>query len=698
MSLFDIDYSTNLSVRIYDFTVNWVNKIIILDNSLTSTHGLRIDLYEVGNGDQLVKSNSQAIPFIDNIVTGFVEMPLNCNYSASRFNGSGAIRPTTDPKQVIAIETDALDNSIVCETVEYFVVNSSIIFQGDVFGGITTDTIYYVKTISYITNKITVSTSDPGGIAGPTFDVTSDTGSMLVNIQSTNGLVWTDPILIHNGTNLVLGEQGIVSETNSGTNTIIVNSTDNYAVNDRITFSNAMSFNNFILTAGSFVLGQLYKIATVGTTNFTAIGALSNTVGVIFTATGTGTGTGTVLAGIIPLQSYYITSIDSDPARVTDKITVSAIAAGADVILSDTAGIALCVTNDYAITIADQGITAKLVFSSQYNQNDDFVVLSIFGETAPIQYGYTVPEVQIFTLTSASTEFALTNFVGQDNADNAIVEYNGLRLTNNADYTINSSTNTLSLTIITTAESILSVTTYNLTDRQYLNTIYAGSFTGSVTTVLTISDAIHEPGFDDLNYDIGYYSPGPDYLTLGLGTTETINVNDAIKFNDPTIGGIVSNQIYYIVNILSSTTFAVSENLGGTPVTLITESGSMTGITNPPTVANITAINNSINQPLAVTTVTNTTVTTNLITCGSTVGFILNQPVMFKNNTEIGFGNINADGTVYYVKSIVGLTSFTISETLVAGVAGPTLELTTATGLELFPITFSPHGNWPLDA
>jgi len=679
MALFDIDYSTNLSVRIYDFTVDWVNKIITLGDPVTSTYGLRIDLYEVGNGDQLVKSNSQAIPFIDNMITGFVEMPLNCNYSASRFNGSGVIRPTTDPKQVIAIETDALDNGIVCETVDYFVVNSSIIFQGDVFGGITTDTLYYVKTISYITNKITVSTSNPGGIAGPAFDVTSATGSMLVNIQSTNGLVWTDPIVIHNGTNLVLGEQGIISETNSGTNTIVVNSTDNYAVNDTITFSNAMSFNNFTLTAGSFVLGQLYKIATVGTTNFMAIGALSNTVGVIFTATGTGTGTGTVLAGIIPLQSYYITSIINN--EFTDEFTVSSSLAGTDVILNNASGIALCVTNDYAITIVDQGITAKLVFSSQYNQNDDFVVLSIFGETAPIQYGYTVPEVQIFTLTSASTEFALTNFVGQDNADNAIVEYNGLRLTNNKDYTINSSTNTLSLTIITTVGSILSVTSYNLTDRQYLNTIYAGSFTGSVTTVLTISNATHEPGFDDLNYDIGYYSPGPDYLTLGSGSTTSINVNDAIKFNDPTIGGIIANQIYYIVEIFNSTTFAVSENVGGIPVTLITESGSMTGITNPPTVANITAINNSINQPLAVTTVTNTTDTTNIITCGTTAGFILNQPVIFRNITPIGFGNINADGTVYYVKSVADLTSFTISETLVAGVAGPTLELTTDTGL-----------------
>jgi hypothetical protein len=102
----------------------------------------------------------------------------------------------------------------------------------------------------------------------------------------------------------------------------------------------------------------------------------------------------------------------------------------------------------------------------------------------------------------------------------------------------------------------------------------------------------------------------------------------------------------------------------------------MSGITNPPTVANIIAINNSINQPLAVTNVTATAVTTNLITCGSTTGFLIDQPIVFKNNTAIGFGNIDADGTVYYVKSIVGLTTFTISATM----GGSTLSLTTATG------------------
>ena len=46
--------------------------------------------------------------------------------------------------------------------------------------------------------------------------------------------------------------------------------------------------------ATSLVSGATCTILTVGTTDFTAIGAASNTVGVSFTATGAGTGTGTV--------------------------------------------------------------------------------------------------------------------------------------------------------------------------------------------------------------------------------------------------------------------------------------------------------------------------------------------------------------------------------------------------------------------
>lgn len=47
------------------------------------------------------------------------------------------------------------------------------------------------------------------------------------------------------------------------------------------------------VAAGSFVVGTTYTILSVGTTNFTLIGAASNAVGVTFTATGVGVGTGT---------------------------------------------------------------------------------------------------------------------------------------------------------------------------------------------------------------------------------------------------------------------------------------------------------------------------------------------------------------------------------------------------------------------
>lgn len=46
------------------------------------------------------------------------------------------------------------------------------------------------------------------------------------------------------------------------------------------------------VTAGSFTIGKSYDIASIGTTDFTLIGASANTVGVRFTATGAGTGTG----------------------------------------------------------------------------------------------------------------------------------------------------------------------------------------------------------------------------------------------------------------------------------------------------------------------------------------------------------------------------------------------------------------------
>lgn len=86
---------------------------------------------------------------------------------------------------------------------------------------------------------------------------------------------------------------------------------------DSFTYSNITSsvlpWNNDILTAGAFIVGQTYTIVTVGTTDFTLIGAASNTIGVSFTATGIGVGTGTaqtvyLLNDLVRVGNYHYKS------------------------------------------------------------------------------------------------------------------------------------------------------------------------------------------------------------------------------------------------------------------------------------------------------------------------------------------------------------------------------------------------------
>jgi hypothetical protein len=69
------------------------------------------------------------------------------------------------------------------------------------------------------------------------------------------------------------------------------------------------------ITAGSFVVGSVYTILSLGTTSFTAIGASANTVGITFVATGVGSGTGTA-------YNYFVGS-NSTGAKTISTATPS---------------------------------------------------------------------------------------------------------------------------------------------------------------------------------------------------------------------------------------------------------------------------------------------------------------------------------------------------------------------------------------
>ncbi|NLJ47459.1 MAG: hypothetical protein GX430_12995, partial [Treponema sp.] len=77
-------------------------------------------------------------------------------------------------------------------------------------------------------------------------------------------------------------------------------------------------------TAGSFEVGRKYLITSIGTTDFTAIGASSNTVGISFQATGAGSGTGTAYEATGPLADPANQYFQYEVEIEIDSTTVNA--------------------------------------------------------------------------------------------------------------------------------------------------------------------------------------------------------------------------------------------------------------------------------------------------------------------------------------------------------------------------------------
>ena len=74
-------------------------------------------------------------------------------------------------------------------------------------------------------------------------------------------------------------------------------------------------------TASSFVSSRQYLIKTVGTTDYTTIGASASTVGEVFTATGIGSGTGTAdeISGLFS-EDNMISSLEITGTKYTEIV------------------------------------------------------------------------------------------------------------------------------------------------------------------------------------------------------------------------------------------------------------------------------------------------------------------------------------------------------------------------------------------
>jgi len=546
-----------------------------------------VDVYEVGNGYQIVKSNTKESPYKTNneasYGTTFDSIPLPCNYVGSESTGSGAVRPGTEPIETIATTTLANSNTITVESVEGMLVNGQISFYGNVLGGLTEDQTYYIKTITTTTdtgtfvNRITISATLVSGKAGPTVTLTTESGSMNCVVQVGNGLYWTDPIVIKKGVRLTSGESFYVYRTKATTNTVITNTLSGLNEGDPIVFDYGITF----------------------------------------------------CPEITPFTTYYVCKfVDSNEFTITTTQGSST-----PVTLSNRYGQARFISNDYDIVMSSDNITAEIIFAENIIPSD-YIAYSVFGEKQPSDTGYTIPETQIIPL-NGNTTYTLTNFVGGVNPTNAIVEINGVRQ-DIATYTILPESNVITFGAGPPSGQNLTVTSYNNTQEQYFNTLYEVSGQAGATSESFVVESTTrvEEGYDDPlsgGYDDTPYDYLINYLTLANPfSTDTFSVGQTLVFGNPTIGDVQSNRKYYILQILNSTEFTIGSTPGGVEVTLYDDTGSMPTLANSINVAEIIDVDNTINPGIQIT-ITNTYESNNRIQCNTVEGIIVGAYIEFQN-------------------------------------------------------------------
>jgi len=153
--------------------------------------------------------------------------------------------------------------------------------------------VQYMNSIVRILNYFIQQTDNPGGLRGTNLSVVQSLASYGTSVLAT----------------ALKARQGYVIATVGTTNFVDFGASSNtvgihfVASKDGSAGSGTgavqtVQYSEGLLTPVSATMIQTngsYTIVSVGTTNFTAIGASSNTVGIRFVATGPSSGTGTVL-------------------------------------------------------------------------------------------------------------------------------------------------------------------------------------------------------------------------------------------------------------------------------------------------------------------------------------------------------------------------------------------------------------------
>ena len=301
------------------------NGYMELKGTLPMKGNMSMGGYTIGSlGSPLLTTDASTKGYVDNTIAGF-----------------NALSKLTDT----AI-TSPINQSVLVYNGATSKWNSANFSQG-VSGSAFSDVL-----ITY--DGTTLTNTIQGSIVTPTYSAYSGSGKQLT-VSSTTGII---PGMTISGNGFISG-QTVVSVLN--TVIVIISADPDSTPSGKLTFTRAgVIINNKVnqyaaiqqsklamtvastngstaptynpVSAGSFVVGRRYTILSIGSTDFTLIGASANTGGLTFQATGAGTGTGSAseldaIQANNGLSSYnsYIFTVNNGWVSLKDASATGAV-------------------------------------------------------------------------------------------------------------------------------------------------------------------------------------------------------------------------------------------------------------------------------------------------------------------------------------------------------------------------------------
>jgi len=356
-----------------------------------------------------------------------------------------------------------------------------------------------------------------------------------------------------------------------------------------------------VVNAGSFVIGKTYVILTVGTTDFTLIGASANTVGLAFTATGVGTGSGTATGGNISttvtlnvnsIGAKAITKINGAPLAIGDIPSGAAVAVAYD-------GTKFQLQSSVGVTSFSAGATGLTPSTAT---NGAVTLAGVLGKLNGGTGALTATITQVSRVSNVSTitTSGTHGFVVGDYVTVAAVTNTGF----NGNFTVTGTPSSSSFTYAQTAADVnpAVLDTGTVTDLSYVNlatnvtgilypnfggtgtttlpkgNLVVGNTTSAVTTVAPASNGQSVIVTAGASTNAGSFVIGASYTITLVGTTSFTSIGASAN----TVGvSFVATGVGSGTGTATLNTFSTGSSIASA-TTVASTSGTAIAFTNIP--------------------------------------------------------------------------------------------------------------------